>query len=157
VEKGSRRKPLDSSDDRPNSELESEPNSDSSEVQSEVKKISVQVEDFYDLNPQLEPKSENLFSEQVPKLKEYNGRGRKNTDAQVNVILDWYLTDGILPVNVSDRQRYYYRHHPRLDDRRKLLEQAGLIRISRGKKNSTNVLPVGGAKVRRKRRASSDL
>lgn len=58
----------------------------------------------------------------------FNGAGgRIHTEAQIDRILDEFLLTGKLPSYVSDRQRYDYRHHVRLPERRKLLdtEQAG--------------------------------
>lgn len=61
------------------------------------------------------------------KLKVYNGEGgRIHTDEQIDEILDRYLRKGDLPDYVSDRQRYSYRHHRRLLERRKILEQRGI-------------------------------
>lgn len=61
------------------------------------------------------------------KLKVYNGEGgRIHNDKQIDEILDWYLQTAELPDYVSDRQRYSYRHHRRLLERRKLLEQRGV-------------------------------
>lgn len=61
------------------------------------------------------------------KVKVYNGIGRRHKGEQIDQILDWYLMTGELPDYVSDRQRYSYKHHIKLPERRQLLEQAGLI------------------------------
>jgi predicted GIY-YIG superfamily endonuclease len=60
------------------------------------------------------------------KRRVYNGHshGRRYTGSQIDEILDWYLTTGELP-NVSQKQRWLYKHHPRLEDRRRLLQPAG--------------------------------
>ncbi len=72
------------------------------------------------------------------KLKLYNGLGRRHTAAQIDEILDWYILYGELPDYVTDRQRYAYKHHVKLPERRQLLEQAGLIvsATKRRRKNS---------------------
>jgi hypothetical protein len=129
-----------------------------SEVQSEDFS-SEQVEKKTGSSQEIEPELEKKSSEQVPKVKEYNGlMGRKHTSDQINEILDWYLIDGTLPDYVTDRQLYSYKHHPGLGDRRKLLERDGILKKSSGtKKNRANVLSVERAKSQRKRRKSVDI
>jgi predicted GIY-YIG superfamily endonuclease len=51
----------------------------------------------------------------------YDGKSR-HTAGQIDEILDEYLRSGDLPTYVSERQRRDYRKHPRLEDRRKLLQ-----------------------------------
>src|SRR5579885_2482623 len=57
------------------------------------------------------------------KVRRYSGKGRIHTEEEIDQILDWYILTGQLPMNVSERQRYSYRHHIRLPERRKLLEK----------------------------------
>jgi outer membrane biosynthesis protein TonB len=58
------------------------------------------------------------------KGRKFNGAGgRIHSEAQIDQILDWYLETGELPDYVSDRQRYDYRHHIRLPERRELLDK----------------------------------
>lgn len=58
------------------------------------------------------------------KLKKFSGAGgRIHSETQIDEILDFWLMTGELPTYVSDRQRWSYRHHERLPERRELLEQ----------------------------------
>jgi hypothetical protein len=60
-------------------------------------------------------------------MKVFNGEGgRIHTEKQIEEILDWYLQTGELPMYVSERQRWSYRHHRTLPERRRLLEQQGI-------------------------------
>jgi len=79
------------------------------------------------------------------------GGGRIHTEAQIDQILDWYLETGQLPDYVSDRQRYDYRHHERLSERRKLLDKQQTASdqvsggdTSTGHKNNITQLPRTG-------------
>jgi hypothetical protein len=100
-------------------------------------------------SPSPEPSPEEKFSALVPpaaveagsstpKMKCYNGKGRRHTDEQIDEILDEYLQYGHLPKYVSDRQRRSYRRHKRLELRRMYLEQAGLIASLSGIEESGN-------------------
>lgn len=77
------------------------------------------------------PKSEEKASEPGSKNKKgrkFNGGGgRIHTEAHIDRILDEFILTGKLPSYVSERQRYDYRHHIRLPERRQLLgkQQAG--------------------------------
>jgi hypothetical protein len=89
----------------------------------------------------------------------YEGEGgRIHTEAQIDEILDFYLMTGELPVYVSDRQRYDYRHHERLPERKELLERRGvsvIIDLSSSTRRTKNVIPINGTKVQRKRSTGS--
>ena len=64
------------------------------------------------------------------KLRIYRASNR-NTAQEIDDILDYYILTGNLPSDVSDRQRYYYRHHSRLEDRRKLLGMSKRKKVKR--------------------------
>jgi hypothetical protein len=76
------------------------------------------------------------------KMKVFNGAGgRIHTEKQIEEILDWYLQTGALPTYVSDRQRWSYRHHRTLPERRRLLEQRGIhLVIHEVGRQQTNVV-----------------
>jgi len=102
------------------------------------------------VNTEIERQTEEKTSAKPKRIKRYDGSGRRNTDEEIDVILDAYLQYGILPHDVSDRQRRDYKKHPRMELRRMYLEQAGLIKKGRtgtkGKTTAnnprgTNVLP----------------
>lgn len=106
------------------------------------------------------PISEEKASDDSKKRKvRYEGEGgRIHTESQIDEILDFYLMTGELPVYVSDRQRYDYRHHERLPGRKELLERRGVSvqqDISGSARHPKNVFPIKGAKTQRKKRASS--
>lgn len=133
---------------------------------SEAKKASDTVEDFSSGDvlefAQFERKLEEKSSvKKRRKLNEYNGLGRRHTDAQIDEILDWYVLTGELPNYVSERQRSAYKRHPRLELRREHLEKAGFIKAGRKRrkvsstaKGGTNVLDMERAKAQRQRRAT---
>jgi hypothetical protein len=103
------------------------------------------------------PKAEEKSSERPHNRKvRYEGEGgRIHTEAQIDEILDFYLMTGELPIYVSDRQRYDYRHHERLPERRELLEQRGISLISnvpRAARRTHNVIPLRGANTQRQKR-----
>jgi hypothetical protein len=89
----------------------------------------------------------------------YEGEGgRIHTEAQIDEILDFYLMTGELPVYVSERQRYDYRHHERLPERKELLEGRGIqvnTDLSSSTRRAKNVIPINGTKVQRKRSTGS--
>lgn len=60
----------------------------------------------------------------------YNGHGmgRKCSAREIDDILDHYLLTGELPTNVSTRQRRSYKSHPRLNERRLVLQASGKLR-----------------------------
>jgi hypothetical protein len=84
----------------------------------------------------------------------YEGQGgRIHTEAQIDEILDFYLMTNELPVYVTDRQRYDYRHHKRLPERKELLEQRGvsvIIDLSSTSGRAQNIIPINGTNVQRK-------
>jgi len=88
----------------------------------------------------------------------YEGEGgRIHTEAQIDELLDFYLMTGELPLYVSDRQRYDYRHHERLPERKELLEGRGIqviIDLSGSARRAKNIIPLNGTKVQRQRSAS---
>jgi hypothetical protein len=105
------------------------------------------------------PKLEETASETQKKRKvRYEGEGgRIHTESQIDEILDFYLMTKELPIYVSDRQRYDYRHHERLPERKELLEQRGVsivIDLSGSARRAKNIIPIKGAKPQSKKRAS---
>jgi hypothetical protein len=104
-------------------EVESEVKS-SSEVPPVEEKTSAPI-------AKIERETEEKTSAKGKRLRQYNGLGRKTNDDEMDEILDAYLQYGILPKNVSERQRRDYKKHPRLELRRLYLEQAGLIKKGR--------------------------
>jgi hypothetical protein len=62
-------------------------------------------------------------SKKRKKLKFSGAGGRIHSEAQIDRILDEFILTGKLPSYVSERQRYDYRHHLRLPERRKLLDK----------------------------------
>lgn len=105
------------------------------------------------------PKAEEKASTSGKNRKlRYNGRGgRIHTEAQIDELLDFYLMTGELPNYVSDRQRYDYRHHERLPERKELLEQRGIpivVDLSSSTGHFKNVIPITGTKVQRKNSTS---
>jgi hypothetical protein len=89
-------------------------------------------------------------------LKVFDGKGgRKHTEKQIEEILDWYLMTGVLPHYVSDRQRRSYKHHRTLPERRKLLEQQGIILVvPETGANQGHVIPMERGNAHGSRRAS---
>lgn len=73
--------------------------------------------------------------QQHGKLAIYDASKHHSTSAETDQILDAYLIWGVLPQSVSDRQRYAYRHHPRLEERRKLLTLRKFVSQSQGEHN----------------------
>jgi hypothetical protein len=142
-------------------EVQKQPNSEANKPQPEATKPAQSEHKPEEKASQSEKKASGKA---IKKLKVYNGLGRRHTAAQIDEILDWYLQYGELPDYVSERQRYAYRHHVKLPERRQLLEQAGLIKtgtgssIPKAKRSKANVVPIRGrAKTQRKRRASSSV
>lgn len=109
-------------------------------------------------NTEVERETEEKTSAKSKRLKRYDGSGRRNTDEEIDEILDAYILYNILPQDVSERQRRDYKKHPRIPLRRMYLEQAGHIKKgSTGKSSSsrkntsgTNVLDLAERKARRK-------
>jgi len=106
------------------------------------------------LDTQSERKREIKISAKGERKKRYDGRGRRNNDDEIDLILDTYLLYNILPVDVTERMRREYRKHPRLELRRMYLEKAGHFKKGRnGNKGNTDT-GANGASVlpfRRKR------
>ncbi len=98
-------------------------------------------------------------SRKTRKLDRYDGKlGRKHTEKKIEEILDWYLQTGVLPHYVSDRQRYSYRHHRTLPERRQLLEQQGItLVVPETGANQGHVLPMGRAGSKGVRRATGSV
>jgi len=88
------------------------------------------------------------------KLKKFSGAGgRIHTEAQIDEILDFWLMTGELPNYVSERQRWSYRHHERVPERRELLEQRGIsivANIPGATGHTPAVIPIERAKSQRK-------
>lgn len=111
---------------------------------------------------QIERETEEKTSAKHKRLKRYDGSGRRNTDDEIDEILDAYILYNILPQDVSERQRRDYKKHPRIPLRRMYLEQAGHIKRGRASKSSstrkdtsrTNVLDLEERKTRRKANGS---
>lgn len=82
------------------------------------------------------------------KLKAYNGLGRKHTEQQITDILDVYLLTqhrqgrGVLPLYVSDRMQRKYKIHPRMDERRKVLEREQKLPTSHKDLREGNIIPM---------------
>jgi hypothetical protein len=93
------------------------------------------------------------------KLHRYDGKlRRKHTEKQIEEIVDWYLQTRGLPHSVSERQRYSYRHHRSLPERRRLLEQQGITPvIPETGAHESHVLPLERAGCHRSRRASGGV
>ncbi len=93
------------------------------------------------------------------KLDHYDGKlGRKHTEKKIEEILDWYLQTGGLPQYVSDRQRYSYRHHRTLPERRQLLEQQGItLVVPETGANQGHVIPLGRTGSNGVRRATGSV
>jgi hypothetical protein len=76
------------------------------------------------------PEDTTSGSGNTKKLTVYDGKGgRIHTEKQIEEILDWYLQTGQLPDYVSDRQKYSYRHHRSLLERRHFLESKGIALV----------------------------
>lgn len=90
--------------------------------------------------------------------RKYSGKGRKHTELEIEEILDWYLLTGVLPRDVSQKQRWLYKHHRRLPERRKLLEQEGVkLVVPEIEADVSNVIPMGRTNVQGSRRTSTGL
>jgi len=115
VEKGSRRKPLDSSDDRPNSELEK----DSDSVVDPVEKNL--PENYRKTTESLPDVTSEIASQAAEQESTFSGlkEGRQRTKDQVDEVLDYIVEYGVPPKGLSMRMRNYYIHHQRLAERRK--------------------------------------
>ncbi len=121
---------------------------------------TVKPEDYSSEWKVIPPKPEEKASDTAKKRKvRYEGEGgRIHTESQIDEILDFYLMTGELPIYVSDRQRYDYRHHERLPERKELLEQRGVSivsNVSGPARRAKNVIPIQGAKSQRKKRTGS--
>jgi len=114
---------------------------------------------------EIEHKTEEKTSAKPKRLRRYDGSGRRTNDEEMDEILDAFLLYGILPQDVSERQRRDYKKHPRIPLRRLHLEQAGLLKKGRtGKTRTTsatrkdtstsNVLDLAEQKARRRTHAN---
>ena len=136
-----------------------------SEVKPEEKAAEPPISEDYSserkiIPPNVEEKSSDEAETGSKKRKvRYEGEGgRIHTESQIDEILDFYLMTGELPIYVSDRQRYDYRHHERLPERKELLEQRGVSivsNVSGPARRAKNVIPISGAKAQRKKRTGS--
>lgn len=129
------------------------------EVQPRITLPEAKSEDYSSERKIIPPKPEEEASETHKSRKvRYEGEGgRIHTESQIDEILDFYLMTGELPIYVSERQRYDYRHHERLPERKELLEQRGvsiISNVSGTAGRAKNVIPISGAKAQRKKRAS---
>lgn len=99
-----------------------EPNKKSS-VEPEASSIPTQKQKDRAVEKTSEPEGKSTGQKQKRK---YSGKGRKHTELEIEEILDWYLETGVLPRDVSQKQRWLYKHHRRLPQRRELLTQRGV-------------------------------
>jgi hypothetical protein len=120
-------------------------------AQATAAEVPPETEPDHDEPPETEPEAEEKTSgpDQAaevddytgPKVKTYNGKGRRHNDRQIDEILDWFLLYGQLPDYVTPRQQRDYKRHPRLEVRKLYLEQAGFFRkLHEATRNAENVL-----------------